>query len=299
MALAPVTIFTYNRVEHTRQTVEALKKNSYASESELVVFSDYAKNESETEKVNAVRKYLKSISGFKNIRIVERERNYGLAVNIIEGVSDVINEYGKIIVLEDDLLTSPFFLKYMNEALDLYEKHDQVISIHGYIYPVTDPVSETFFLIDPGSLGWGTWKNRWSEYERDGSKLLRKIEEGNLAKEFNYDNSYPFLDMLKNQVEGRNSSWVIRWYGQAILQRKLTLYPARSLVFHNGNDGSGTHEGSSDVLDVELSDRPIKVELVPIEISTAGRNAFKNYFKRVHPHLLGKIIRKIRKIFAA
>ena len=294
---APIIIFAYNRLVHLKQTVEALRNNIYAAESELFIFSDGAKTETDHEKVKAVRSYLKTITGFKNVHVIEREKNYGLANNIIDGVTLIFKEQEKVIVLEDDLLTSPYFLKFMNEALDVYEHQNNVISIHGYVYPVQSTLPSTFFLIDPGSLGWATWKNRWNEYEKDGKKLFQQIKAKKLEKEFNYDDTYPFTKMLKHQIQGKNSSWVIRWYAHALLHRKLTLYPNKSLVFHNGSDGSGTHAGNSSMLDVELTSEPVLVKPIKIEINQEAREAFKLYFKKNNPGIGKKIIRKFKKIF--
>lgn len=295
---SPIIVFAYNRVVHLEQTIEALKKNIYAPESELFIFSDGPKTEADHEKVNEVRSYLKTITGFKDVHVVEREKNYGLANNIIDGVTLIFKDHEKVIVVEDDLLTSPYFLKFMNEALDLYEYQNDVVSIHGYVYPVESLLPSTFFLIDPGSWGWATWKDRWDEYEKDGKKLFKQIKLKKLEKEFNYDNTYPFTKMLKHQIQGKNSSWVIRWYAHAILNRQLTLYPNKSLVFHNGSDGTGTHVGNSSVSDVELTSEPVPVKPIKTEINQEAREAFKLYFKKVNPGIAKKIIRRIKRIFS-
>ena len=297
MTFAPIIVFAYNRLTHLQQTVEALKRNINGSESELFIFSDGAKTEADHKKVNGVRTYIKTITGFKDVHVIEREKNYGLANNIIDGVTLIFKEYEKVIVLEDDLLTSPYFLKFMNEALDLYEHQNDVISIHGYVYPVQSTLPSTFFLIDPGSLGWATWRNRWSEYEKDGKKLFQQIKEKKLEKEFNYDNTYPFTKMLLHQTQGKNSSWVIRWYAYAILHRQLTLYPSKSLVFHNGSDGSGTHAGNSSILDVELATESVPVKPIKTEVNHEAREAFKIYFKKANPGIGKKLIRKLKKFF--
>ena len=296
MTLAPVVLFTYNRLTHTVQTIDALKKNIYAEQSELIIFSDGPKTELETDLVREVRSYLKTIEGFRSVEIVEREVNFGLANNIIDGVSSVLTRYESIIVLEDDLITSPFFLKFVNEALELYANQKNVLSIHGYVYPVASPLPSTFFLIDPGSLGWGTWRDRWKNYEKDGRKLLGELKAKKLQKEFNYDDTYPFLKILEYQVLGKNSSWVIRWYAQALLNRQFTLYPGRSLVYHNGSDGSGTHAGNSDIFDVALSTEPVPVCPIEVALNKEARDAFKAYFKKINPGLVRKAVRKIKKL---
>src|SRR3989344_4735411 len=209
-ALAPIALFVYNRPEHTRRTVEALLKNEGASESALFVFSDAAKNPVAAEGVQEVRAYLKTITGFKSIEILERRENYGLARSIVEGVTDLTNRFGQVIVLEDDLVTSPYFLRYMNEALALYADEERVVSIHGYVYPVTGTLPETFFLRGTDCWGWATWKRGWDLYEADGAKLLAELKSNNFLESFDFGGAYRFSDMLRRQVRGANDSWAIR-----------------------------------------------------------------------------------------
>ena len=203
----------------------------------------------------------------------------GLAANIIDGVTQVVNEYGRIIVLEDDLLTSPYFLKYMNEALTMYEHADEVISVHGYVYPVKKLLPENFFLIHTDSLGWGTWKDKWVYFNPNGEELLRQLTQKKLLRQFNFDGSYDFVKMLRRQIKGENNSWAIRWYASAFLNNKLSLYPGRSLIFHNGSDGSGTNYGGDSALDVELSDRPILLNPLAFHEDSKAKQAFIHYFR--------------------
>lgn len=281
MSLAPITIFVYNRPWHTRQTIEALMKNKLARESELFIFSDGPKSKKDQKNVREVRRYIKEIKGFKKVTITESWKNLGLANSIIAGVTQVVNKYGKIIVLEDDLLTSPYFLKFMNDGLKLYENYKQVISIHSYVYPVEGKLPETFFLKDPGCLGWATWKMSWALFEKDGKCLLNELKRKKLTAEFNYNNSYPFTRVLREQKRGKVDSWAIRWYASAFLKDKLTLYPGKSLVFHNGGDGSGTHGGISDEFDVKLSKTPINVRKIKIEANVVAFKKYETYFKKM------------------
>ena len=175
--LAPIVLFVYNRPDHTRQTVEALQKNELAIDSELFIYSDAAKNENAEQKVNEVREYIKSIDGFKKITIIEREKNWGLANSIIDGVTKIVNEYGKIIVLEDDLVTSPYFLKFMNGALEIYKDEEKVYSITGYSF--SDDISlidTTYFLSITSSWSWATWEHKWQYFKRDKQALQKYID---------------------------------------------------------------------------------------------------------------------------
>ena len=283
MQLAPIVLFTYNRPVHTRQTINALLKNEYASESDLIIFSDAPKNDVAEEGVRQTRIYLKGITGFRSIKIIERAENMGLAANIIDGVTQVVNEYGRIIVLEDDLLTSPYFLKFMNEALTMYEQVEEVISVHGYLYPIKKKLQENFFLIHTDSLGWGTWKNQWIYFNPSGKELLNQLINRKMLRSFNFDGSYDFAKMLRRQIRGENNSWAIRWYASAFLESKLSLFPNKSLVFHNGSDGSGTNYGGDGALDVELADSPIVLKRIPLKESAVARLAFIHYFRYIMP----------------
>ena len=267
MSLAPIVLFVYNRPWHTRQTIEALLKNDEASESDLIIFSDAPKESSVTPDVELVRAYLKSIKGFKSVRIVEREYNLGLAKSIISGVTEVVNEYGRVIVLEDDLVTSPYFLKYMNDALKLYENDDRVISIHGYNYPIKKPLPEAFFIKGADCWGWATWKRGWELFEADGQKLLNELSEKNLLDRFDLFGAYNYSGMLCDQIAGKNQSWAVRWYASALLQDKLTLYPGKTLVHNIGVDASGTHFSNDDSMEVfgtEVNVFPVNITDVPI-----------------------------------
>lgn len=292
--LAPIALFVYNRLWHTQRTVDSLCANSLAEKSDLFIFSDGAKNPSQKENVENVRKYIKSIKGFKSVTIIEKNKNFGLANSIIDGVTQVVNEYGKIIVLEDDLVLSRFFLKYMNDALTLYEKNEEVVSIHGYCYPVKDDLPETFFLKGADCWGWATWKRRWALFEKDAEKLLQEIKNQNLEKDFDFNSSTGYTKMLKNQINGTVDSWAIRWYASAFLNGKFTLYPRISLVSNIGFDSSGTHLGTTTDFDTKISEKRVVVRDIPIEENIFAKKAFENYFKTIKPNILRKTYTKIK-----
>lgn len=304
MTKSPIALFVYNRLEHTKKTIEALQKNFLASESELFIFSDGPKDRtknisdkySNKEKVADLRSYLKTIQGFKKIEIIERSENFGLAKSIITGVTEIVNRFGKIIVMEDDLVSSPFFLTYMNEGLEKYEHEGKVISIHGYVYPTREKLPETFFIRGADCWGWATWKRGWDKLEKDGAKLLNELRNKNLVKEFDFNNSYPFSKMLERQIEGRNDSWAIRWNASAFLAKMLTLYPGISLIDNIGQDSSGTHGKDSGFYRTKTSDRKIEIGEIPVEENREARKVFEKYFNSLKPSLLKRALLRLKKL---
>lgn len=277
---AAVALFVFNRPDHTRRTVESLKRNKLASETDLFIFSDSFKFDSQAPSVQQVRTYLRGIDGFKSITVVERDRNWGLARSIVEGVSSLVSARGSVIVLEDDMVTSPFFLTYMNEALEKYHDDERIVSIHGYVYPVEAALPETFFLRGADCWGWATWKRGWDLFNPNGQQLLDELRRRGLMHAFDFNGTYPFSRMLKRQIDGKNDSWAVRWHASAFLADKLTLYPGRSLVHNIGNDDSGTHSGVTARLDSVLSNTPISLNNVAVQASPEGWRAFENFFRR-------------------
>ncbi|AKD04462.1 glycosyl transferase [Pontibacter korlensis] len=282
MKLAPIVLFVYNRPLHTQRTVEALLKNALAAESDLYIYADAAKSEESVSKVLQVRDYIKNIKGFRSLHIVERDTNLGLAESVILGVTDVVNQYGKVIVVEDDLVTSPYFLTYMNKGLDLYQSDDEVISIHAYTYPIKMKGVKTFFLKGADCWGWATWKRGWSLFDKDGQKLLNQIKRNNLSKAFDFNGSYPYTQMLQKQISGKNDSWAIRWYASAFLHNKYTLYPAKSLIQNIGLDLSGTHSDTTgNYNDDSLSDEQFnQLEKIKVEENQEARKLFEMFFRK-------------------
>jgi hypothetical protein len=297
MKYSPIALFVYNRLQHTVQTVEFLKKNELASESSLYFFSDAPRRPNHNELVRAVRKYIHSVSGFKDITIIERDQHYGLANSIIAGVSMLCNNYGQVIVLEDDLITSKYFLQFMNQALDIYRFEDKVISINGYSYSIKYQLPNTYFSSSTNSWGWATWKRSWDLFEPDGSLLLNKIRKSNLERQFNHNGSYNFSRMLINQIKGNNDSWAIRWYASSFLNSKLSLYPGRSLVCNIGFDGTGEHCGKTDAYFSDIFNEPILLDKVPITEHVQAKFLREEFEKNIHIPIISRIINKVRKLF--
>jgi len=278
---APIALFTYNRPNHTRRTLEALKANPLAAESDLFLFSDGPKKEADLAKVLATRELLKSVTGFKSVTLSFQEQNRGLANSIISGVTEVVNRFGSVVVLEDDLVTSPGFLRYMNDGLESYKTDERVISIHGYVYPTREPLPETFFLKGADCWGWATWKRGWDLFEPDGKKLQGDLKSAGLNDRFDFGGAYPYTGMLEDQIGGRNDSWAVRWYASALLHDKFTLYPGRSLVSNIGTDGGGSHMGKTDSFDVGDLAAEIRIQSIPVKDNLQAYLAFAEFFRRL------------------
>jgi hypothetical protein len=294
--LAPIVLFVYNRPKHARLTIEALQKNLLVSESELFIYSDGPKRESDREVVDEIRQYLAAVDGFTRITIIKREQNMGLANSIISGVSEVLSRYGKIIVLEDDMITSPYFLRYMNEALELYEHEERVISVHGYLYPVQERLPETFFLKGADCWGWGTWKRGWDLFESDGTKLFKELKARRLEQRFDFNGTYDYIKMLKGQASGKNDSWAVRWYASALLNDRLTLFPGHSLVQNIGTDKSGIHCNETDVFRTGVALKPVYVERLMPEENNDALAIFQSYFESVRLPLHKRLLRILKEV---
>ncbi len=302
--LAPIVLFVYNRPLHTQQVLDALSKNTEAADSILYIYCDGPKSDASTkqlEKIKEVCRIAKSEKRFKEVQVIYRKENMGLATSVIAGVTEIVNKYGKIIILEDDLVASPYFLKFMNDALNMYKTNNDVACISGYIYPVKEKLSETFFIKGADCWGWATWKRAWRDFEKDGEKLLNELENKGLSYEFDFDNSYNYTQMLREQVSGKNSSWAIRWYASAFLKDKLCLYPGTSLIQNIGIDGSGTHSGNSDKWIVDIASHPINIKPIAVVENNVAKKMIISYFQESNKneHIVKKIIKIIyRKIFA-
>ncbi|WP_027327691.1 glycosyltransferase [Helicobacter pametensis] len=298
--LAPIVLFVYNRPSHTRQTIQALQANPLAKDSDLLIYSDAPKDEKALQSVKEVREYIKTIQGFKNLIIIEREQNLGLAENIIDGVTTVINQYGKIIVLEDDLVVSPHFLEYMNTALMLYENDQQVACITAFNFPLRYPPNfqdTTFFLKGADCWTWATWQRAWNKFEQDGSRLLQMIYKKNLQKDFDLDGSYPYTKMLQDQIRGKNNSWAIRWYASAFLEDMLCLYPKDSLVENIGYDGTHFKNATKTALFGHISSQPCKLHKLHICENPIAKNSLIQFFKKQNS-ICTRVFKKLQRLFS-
>ena len=295
MTLAPILLFVYNRPLHVRNSVQSLLSNDLAKDSELYIFSDAAKYEAAKPLVDEVRTFIHSISGFKQIHFVEREENWGLARNIIDGVTRLVNEYGRVIVLEDDLITAPYFLRFMNDALETYKDEEKVGHIQACDFTKDPSLPDTFLIKFTGSWGWATWKRAWKHFNPNGQELLDEMLRRKLNRQFDFNGKYGFTRMLRRQIEGKNNSWAIRWNASLFLADILSLNVGKSLIQNEGFDGSGTNCGSGNLYDSNLWMKPLPVvKISPIVENKEARNAFMRYYARTNS-FFAKAIRRIKR----
>lgn len=266
MSLAPIALFAYNRPMHLRRTVESLLANETAAAADLYIFSDGPRSPAQEPAVAEVRRYAGSVSGFRSVTVVERATNLGLANSIIDGTTRLTKEFGRVVVLEDDLVVSPQFLEYMNRALEGYQDEDSAMQVSGYMFPI-DVVTETdaFFMPFTTSWGWATWERAWQHFDPEMKGFDVLAGDWHLRDSFNLDGAYDYFDLLARQRRGSIDSWAIRWYLSVFIRGGLTLYPAKTLVRNIGFDGSGTH-----CVDADVEQRSIQpdfhVERFPAEV---------------------------------
>jgi len=292
--LAPIALFVYNRPEHTRRTISYLQKNLLADESRLFIFSDAAKTEADKVKVEEVRQLIKEVTGFRSVKIIERKRNLGLAESIISGVTQLVNEYDKIIVFEDDLLSSPYTLQYFNEALTRYKNDGEVMHIGAYLYNIDKKgLPQTFFFRAATSWGWATWARAWKDFEPDVDVLLKQFDQKKISQ-FSIEGAMNFWKQLQGFKAGKNDSWAIRWYASIFLKGGLTLNPTVSLVHNIGNDGTGVHSNKEDMYAVQTAKQAVTQFPTEIKENQMAYQAIKNFLKKRKGSFIQRTIRFIR-----
>ena len=260
---APIVLFTYDRLGHTRETLEALAANEGAAESDLFIYSDGPKTADRHDSVQAVREYLRSVTGFKSVTVIERETNMGLANSVIAGVTEALTRSPSVIVMEDDLLTSNNFLAFVNSALSTYEDRRDVFSVTGYNYPLPMPPSyreDAYLSYRGSSWGWGTWRDRWSQVDWSVGDYAAFTQDDR-AQELFRRGGDDLPQMLELQMSGRLDSWSIRFDYAHYKHDAFCVHPVVSKVQNIGFDGSGIHCDPSDDYYVELdpADRPFRL----------------------------------------
>lgn len=295
--LAPIVLFVYKRPVHTLNLLQSLQKCRLSDQSTLIVYADGPPDNAskeELEKIAAVRNYVKREQWCNEVRLIERSQNMGLADSIISGVTEIINQFGRIIVLEDDLFLGIGFLEYMNKTLELFEKDERVMHISGFMYPVRTKLPEMFFVNTTSCWGWATWQRAWKHYNPSAIDLVRNLNLSNRLSEYSFNGAAPFYNHLLANLNGKLKTWAIKWNTSVFLQHGLCLHPSPSLVRNTGNDNSGTN-GSEPVFNKQSITNFIDVKNIPLEESAMARKAIEKFYQRLgkRKNIAHRILRRI------
>lgn len=290
---APIALFVYNRPVHTQRVIDALQKNVHAESSDLYIFSDGARSGDEGI-VNEVRALVKKTEGFKSVTVVERPTNYGLAKSVISGVTQLNKEYGHVIVFEDDVVSSPYTLKYFNEALNKYKDTPKVMHIGAFMYAIdTKSLPETFFIRHISSQCWATWDRAWQYFESDIDKIIQQFDEEKKFA-FELDGAMNFWKHVMEFKHGKNNSWAIRWYASVFLKGGLGLQTSVSMVDNIGHDGSGVHSEKSNIYAVSIKPDPVTSFPDQIVENPEAYQALRYFLKHRKGNLIQRGVRYLR-----
>lgn len=280
-ARAPVALFVYNRPDHTRQTLEALARNHGANDTRLYVFADGPKPDATTadrERIEATRALVCSRPWTRDIQLTLTSSNQGLANSIVGGVQRVLDEHGRVIVLEDDIVTSPGFLDFLNAGLETYADERRVMHLSAYMYPLGLRERDSVFLRVLSCWGWATWARAWRHYEPDVAAHLSFFSPPPQRRKFNVEGHADFYQQLRDNATGRIHSWAVRWYASWLRQDGLSLFPTQSLVRNIGHDGSGVHCGPNQQFDTSIADH-IPVRRRPLREHRALRWRINEFYR--------------------
>lgn len=286
--LAPIAVFAYNRADHLQKTYEALSKNILADQSDLIVFSDGSKNNKDAQGVKEVREFLIKVQNkndFQNVKVVEAKANKGLAQSIIEGVSTTIKEYQKIIVVEDDVETSKYFLTYMNDALFNFKDNKEIGSVASYAPEIKIPKYykyDVFVSLRPSSMSWATWEDRWETTDFEVKDYSIQKYNFFLRRKLNsWGNDV--AGRLDRYMAGHNNSWAVRFTVSRIKQNQYAIHPYQSLVRNIGFDSSGTNCSVADFKKFNIEkvyDQKVEVPSIPPLWNTEIREAYRKKYNR-------------------
>ncbi len=293
---APVLLFVYNRPQHTRRIFEQLLRQPEIESTHIYIWSDGPKGNQDSDAVQEVRAICRSL--LPQATLHEQISNVGLANNVVEGVSTILKTHTRVIVLEDDLILSPYFLRWMNDTLNCYENNPEIAHIHAGTFYTSSTLKNNHLLHFAGSWGWATWQDRWKElWEPNGQKLLDELmAKPDVRRQFNYYGYMDFTRMLRQQVEGLNNSWAVRWHASLVLHHRLSVSCNPPLVANRGFDNSGTHSGGGGRYNTPVAPFPIYAEPItsPTESKTA-RHILTAYYRRTN-NKLAKAWYKLREI---
>lgn len=279
---APVILFAYKRPVELAATLQALQANYLASQSDLYIFVDAPKRPDDAAKVAQVHRLLDDFTGFRTIHRDYAETNIGCANSIIRGVSQVLAKHPSAIIVEDDIVTAPNFLDFMNQGLARYEKNRRVYSVAGYTLPFQQPANYPFdaYLIPRHSpWGWGTWTDRWQSVDWDMTDYPEFTRDRQQQKAFMQGGS-DLLGMLRDQMEGRADAWDIRFCYNRFKEGGLTVYPTLSKVQNIGFTADATHTNIYNRYKTTLDDSAQRTFSWPDQVQTTDyyhRQTLRHY----------------------
>jgi hypothetical protein len=304
MEYSPIVLFVYNRPWHTQQTVEALLKNQEAFQSDLYIFSDGIKSTATDEQISnfkKTREYIHTIKGFKSVQIIEADCNKGLGRSIIDGVTSVLRQYESVIVLEDDIVVSCHFLRFMNESILRYNSYDQVICINSFnIIKKTQVRESSFFMRGGDCLGWATWRRAWKQFNPNAQELLDYMNSHKrMQKDFTFNGTMYYMDLLRAVVDGKNDSWAIRWYTATFINNGLCLYPTQSLSRNIGFGEGATNTIGSDrdqvFKEIQASDEYVEYTMVPVRENKLARKELERIYRSLQYYPKVSLWRRVRR----
>ncbi len=262
--LAPVALFVYNRPGHARRALESLLACPEAAATDVIVFSDGPRGDADEAMVQETRAQVMGVKGFRSLTLRARQENAGLADSIVAGVSSIMAEYGRGIILEDDLILSPYFLSYMNDALRLYADEEKVMHVAGHMFPIKPNwLPPTFFMRQSSCWGWATWARAWKHFSRDSEAFVRDFGPDDIRR-FNLDGAVDYWSQILANQRGAIKTWAVFWYASVFRAKGLCLHPAETLVLNGGFDGTGQNCGVMDMGPQALAERPLEVKKTPL-----------------------------------
>ena len=297
-----ICIFAYKRPAHLKLVLDALAANPPSAGLSLIVYVDGPREKPDQAAVAEVVEVAQQATGFLSVEVRPRSENLGLYHSLTNGISEILSVYESIIVLEDDILVSPYFLQFMLDGLNLYRDSIDVGSISGYTPPITSPLPDTFFLRGADCWGWASWHDRWALYRHDAAAMALEIRDQKLTKEFDLLGNYPYLAMLDGRASSKNNSWAICWHASCFIADKLILYPGKSLVVNIGLDHSGEHCGPSTLMSTSIDDaQPVRCERIPLIVEPSIFNLYSSHFKvsnkrfKIAANLFKRVVKRIIK----
>ena len=302
MELAPIVLFTYCRPWHTEQTLNALKKNTLASQSRLFIYHDGLRENATAEACENHKKVgelIRSKDWCGQVEVIDSLENKGLATSIRSGVTETIDRFGKVIVLEDDLVTSSAFLTYMNKALDFYEKRHSVFSISGYCLPTKkmqipeDYPYDVFVGLRNSSWGWATWKDRWDQVDWDVPSYKTILESSYMQQAFNRGGDDVF-ELLQKQQTGELDIWSVQFTIAHFINHAISIIPVKSYVNNIGMDGSGENTLPTKSLDHEYLCNKNEIKFIEILYQDSRLiNSFYSAYCRKKRRTWQKVINRV------